>query len=97
MSDDDTKVVINTTTSCICVCKGINQTLKESIENRRRKLTVNQLALSSAIRKLSSAPDIRVTSKVIGTVVIIILVVFGLFLFLADIIYMVSLIFYKYL
>lgn len=92
VSDDDTKIVINTT-SCNCFCKDINQTLEESIGNRRRNLTVNQLALSSAIRKVSSAPDIRVTSKVIGTVAIIILVVFGLFLFLADIIYMVSLIF----
>lgn len=60
--------------------------MEKSIENRRKELTVNKLGLSSTIRKKTSAQDIRVSSKVIGSVAILILVVFGLFLFLGDII-----------
>lgn len=84
-TNDVTHIVINTT-SCICVCTEVNQTLEEAIENRRRELTVNQQGLSSTTRKHTSAQDIRVTSKVIGSMAIIILIVFGLFFFLGDII-----------
>lgn len=82
-SNDIPRIVTNTTL-CTCVCMEVNQTLDESIENRRRDLAVKQQGLSSTTRKLTSAPDIRVTSKVIGTMAIIVLVVFGLFFFLGD-------------
>lgn len=84
-TNDVTHFVINTT-SCICVCTEVNQTLEEAMENRRRELTVNKQGLSSTTRKHTSAPDIRVTSKVIGSMAIIILIVVGLFFFLGDII-----------
>lgn len=88
------QTVINTT-SFICVCTEVNQTVEEAIENRRRELTVNQQGLSSTTRKHTSAPDIRVTSKVIGSLAIVILIVFGLFFFLGDIISVSHFIFTK--
>lgn len=86
--------VINTT-SCICVCTEVNQTLEESIQNRKKALTVNSLKLASTTRKHTSAQDIRVTSKVIDTVAVIVLVGFGLFLFLGDLVSLFCLIFTK--
>lgn len=86
--------VINTT-SCICICTEVNQSLEESIQNRREELTVNPLKLASTTRKHTSAQDIRVTSKVIGTVAILILVGFGLFFFLGDLVSVFCLIFTK--
>lgn len=83
------------TTSCICVCTGVNQTLEEAIQNRREELTVNPLKLASTTRKRTSAQDIRVTSKVIGAGAIIVLVGFGLFLFLGDLVSLFCLIFTK--
>lgn len=86
--------VINTT-SCICICTEVNQSLEVAIQNRREELTVNPLKLASTTRKRTSAQDIRVTSKVIGTVAILILVGFGLFLFLGDLVSVFCLIFAK--
>lgn len=87
-----TNIVMNTT-SCICVCTEVNQTLEEAIQNRREELTVNPLKLASTTRKRTSAQDIRVMSKVIGTVAILILVGFGLFFFLGDLVSVFCLIF----
>lgn len=89
-----TNIVMNTT-SCICVCTGVNQTLEESIQKRRKELTVNSPKIASNIRKRTSAQDIRVTSKVIGTGAIIVLVGFGLSLFLGDLVSVFCLIFTK--
>lgn len=86
--------VINTT-SCICICTEVNQSLEVAIQNRREELTVNPLKLASTTRKRTSAQDIRVTSKVIGTVAILILVGFGLFFFLGDLVSVFCLIFTK--
>lgn len=84
-TNDVTQIVMNTT-SCVCICREVNQTVEERTENRRRELIVNQKGLTSTTRKRTSAPDIRVTSKVIATVVAIIgLVVYGLVFFLGDI------------
>lgn len=69
--------------------------LEEAIEKRRRELTVNQQGLSSTTRKHTSPPDIRVTSKVIGTMAILILIVFGLFFMIEDIISVSHFIFTK--
>lgn len=74
------------TTSCICVCTEVNQTLEESIQIRKKELTVNPLKIASNTRKRTSAQDIRVTSKVIGTVTILILVGFGSIFVLGDIV-----------
>lgn len=74
------------TTSCICVCTEVNQTLEEAIQNRREELTVNPLKIASNTRKRTSAQDIRVTSKVIGTVAILILVGFGSIVVLGDLV-----------
>lgn len=70
---------------CVCVCKYINQTLEESIEKRRRELILNKTELSSNIRKRTSTPDTRKTSRVVGTVAAIILVIYGLLFFCTDI------------
>lgn len=70
---------------CVCVCKDVNQTTEEAIERRRSELFLNKTNLSSAIRKLTSAQDYRMSSKVIGTVSIIILVLLGMLFFCADI------------
>lgn len=82
--NDTTKNTINNAL-CVCVCKYVNQTRKESIENRRRELILNKTELSSNIRKRTSAPDTRKASKVVGAVATIILVVFGLLFLCADI------------
>lgn len=70
---------------CVCVCKYINQTLEESIEKRRRELILNKTELSSNIRKRTSTPDTQRTSRVVGTVAAIILVIYGLLFFCTDI------------
>lgn len=83
LMNNDTQVIINTST-CVCFCKYKNQTLEESVETRRRELTLNKTKLSSTVRRLTSAADHRVTSRVIGTVAIIILTVCGMVFFCAD-------------
>lgn len=80
----ETSIKINNV-SCYCVCREVNQTLHQSNEERIKKLTINKRELSSQIRKLHSAPDYRISSKMIGSVAIIILVVAGMLIILADI------------
>lgn len=70
---------------CVCVCKDVNETTEEAIERRRNELFLNKTKLSSAIRRLTSAQDNRMSSKVIGTVSVIILVLLGMLFFCADI------------
>lgn len=70
---------------CVCVCKDVNQTTEEAIERRRNELFLNKTKLSSTIRKLISAEDYRTSSKIIGTVSVIILVLLGMLIFCADI------------
>lgn len=79
-----TQFIINNTV-CYCICGEVNQTLQESIEKRRAKLSINKPELSSNTRKLYSVSDYRMSSKVIGIVAIIILVVAGMLIILADI------------
>lgn len=55
------------------------------MEKRRKQLLLNKTELSSNIRKRMSAPDPRKSSTVVGTVAAIILVLFGLLFFPADI------------
>lgn len=52
-------------TSCVCVCKYVNQTLDESIERRRKELVLNKTRLSAAIRKLTSASDYIMSVEVV--------------------------------
>lgn len=87
-----TTMTINDTTQntkdnklCVCVCKHVNQTIQESIEKRRRELILNKTELSFNIRKRTSAGDNRKTSRMMGTVAVIILVVYGLLFFCTDI------------
>lgn len=80
----ETSININNV-SCYCVCREVNQTMHQSNEERMKKLTINKRELSSQIRKLHSAPDYRISSKMIGSVAIIILVVAGMLIILADI------------
>lgn len=85
MTFNDTAKNILNRSLCFCVCKYTNQTLEDSMEKRRKQLLLNKTELSSNIRKRISAPDPRTSSKVVGTMAAIILVVFGLLFFSADI------------
>lgn len=85
MTLNDTAKNILNGSLCVCVCKYTNQTLEDSMEKRRKQLLLNKTELSSNIRKRMSAPDPRKSSTVVGTVAVIILVVFGLLFFSADI------------
>lgn len=90
VTNDVTQIFINNA-NCNCVCVKANQTLQESIEKRRTKLTVNKPELSSSIRKLYSVPDHRTSSKVIGSVAVVTFVVFGMLLVIADLSSLLSL------
>lgn len=81
----ETMQITKNATICVCVCKYANQSLETSIEKRRRELILNKAELSSNIRKRTSAPDIRKSSRIVGTVAAIILVVYGLLFFCTDI------------
>lgn len=70
---------------CVCVCKLVNQTLEESIKKRRNELILNRTKLSSYMRKRTSAQDNRKTSRIVGIVAAIILVMYGVLFFCADI------------
>nr|XP_022312038.1 mucin-3A-like [Crassostrea virginica] len=63
--EDDTVVtqITNGTVQCTCVCRTVNRTLEESIELRKKALSVKHKELSSNLRKLTSAPDFRPSSK----------------------------------
>lgn len=96
-SSSNTMTTIDTTqkamksTLCVCVCKHANQTIQESIEKRRRELILNKSELSSYMRKRTSARDNRKTSRVVGTVAVIILVLYALLFFCADILSLLAL------
>lgn len=72
-------------TTCVCICRYVNQTLAESIERRKKELVLNKTKLSRAIRKLTSVSDFRKSVEIIGTVAIVVLVLFGFFLLCTDI------------
>lgn len=61
-------IISNGTMDCVCVCKDTNQTVDEIMQQRKSELTVDTEALSSTIRKLSSAPGTRPTSTAISAV-----------------------------
>lgn len=52
-------------TSCVCVCKYLNQTLDESIERRRKELVLNKTRLSAAIKKLTFVSDYIMSVEVV--------------------------------
>lgn len=85
MTTNDTTQKAMKSTLCVCVCKQANQTIQESMEKRRKELILNKTELSFNIRKRTSAGDNRKTSKVVGTVGVFILVLYGLLFFCADI------------
>lgn len=89
LANDNTSMNTNNG-RCYCVCREVNQTLHQSNEERIKKLVINKRKLSSQIRKLHSAPDYRISSKMIGSVAIIILVVAGMLIVLADISFILS-------
>lgn len=72
-------------TTCVCICRYVNQTLAESIETRKKELVLNKTKLSRAIRKLTSVSDFRKSVEIIGTVAIVVLVLFGFLLLCTDI------------
>lgn len=70
---------------CVCVCKLVIQTLKESIEKRRNELILNRTKLSSYMRKRTSARDNRKTSRIFSIMASIMLVMYGVLFFCTDI------------
>lgn len=91
MTINDTTQNSMDSTLCVCVCKHANHTIQESIEKRRRELILNKTELSFNIRKRTSAGDNRKTSRVVGTVAVIILVLYALLFFCADILSLLAL------
>lgn len=71
--------------SCHCICTNASRSLSESIEMRRNELKVNKTALASSIRRRTSASDHRMSSRVIGAVGIIIIVIFGMLIICFDV------------
>lgn len=82
--NDVTQKIVNNAL-CVCVCKDVNQTLEKSIEKRKRELILNKTKLSAYLRKRTSIPDNRKTSRVVGIVAVIIVVMYGLLFFGSDI------------
>lgn len=72
-------------TLCHCICTNASRSLSESIEMRRNELKVNKTALNSSIRRRTSASDHRMSSRVIGAVGIIIIVIFGMLIICSDV------------
>lgn len=91
MTINDTTQNSMDSTFCVCVCKHANHTIQESIEKRRRELILNKTELSFNVRKRTSAKDNRKTSRVVGTVAVIILVLYALLFFCADILSLLAL------
>lgn len=77
-------IVSNGSIDCVCVCKDTNQTVDEMMQQRKSELTVDTEALSSTLRKLSSAPDSRPTSTAIGAVGTAMIGVLAAFIVLPD-------------
>lgn len=70
---------------CTCVCKETNTTVSERIATRKLDLELDVRKLSAFTRKLTSAPDYRPSSVRIGYVGITIIIIWGLFIALFDI------------
>lgn len=90
VTNDITPMIINNTI-CYSVYIEVNQTLQESIEKRRTKFTINKPKLFSNTRKLYSVFDYQMSSKMISNVAVVILVVAGILIILADISLVLSL------
>lgn len=72
-------------TSCHCICTNASRSLSESIEMRKNELKVNKTALTSFIRRHTSASDHRMSSRMIGAAGIIIIVIFGMLIICSDV------------
>ena len=70
---------------CVCVCKFTNQSLEDSIKIRKKELAVDKGSLTTAVRKLSSAKDIRKSSKAIGALSVIVLITCGALVIFPDV------------
>nr|XP_022312041.1 mucin-17-like [Crassostrea virginica] len=84
--EDDTVVtqITNGTVQCTCVCRTVNRTLEESIELRKKALSVKHKELSSNLRKLTSAPDFRPSSKAMGSFGVAVLITVAAVIFISD-------------
>ena len=87
LSNDDILMFTVTTVpknGCGCFCRTTNQSVDELILWRKKELTVNTEALSSTTRKLNCAEDSRTSSKVIGAIGVLILMIVVTLLILPD-------------
>nr|XP_022312037.1 mucin-3A-like [Crassostrea virginica] len=86
--EDDTVVtqITNGTVQCTCVCRTVNRTLEESIELRKKALSVKHKELSSNLRKLTSAPDFRPSSKAMGSFGIAVLITVVAVIVISDVV-----------
>lgn len=94
---DTTSLTINETVSdptitqpidavkCVCVCKFTNQSLEDSIKIRKKELAVDRSSLTTVVRKLNSARDIRKSSKAIGALSVIVLITCGVLVICPDV------------
>lgn len=70
---------------CVCVCKFTNQSLEDSIKIRKKELAVDRSSLTTVVRKLNSARDIRKSSKAIGALSVIVLITCGALVIFPDV------------
>nr|XP_022312042.1 mucin-3A-like [Crassostrea virginica] len=86
--EDDTVVtqITNGTVQCTCVCRTVNRTLEESIELRKKALSVKHKELSSNLRKRTSAPDFRPSSKAMGSFGIAVLITVVAVIVISDVV-----------
>ena len=70
---------------CVCVCKFTNQSVEDSIKIRKKELAVDKGSLTTAVRKLNSAKDIRKSSKAIGVLSVIVLITCGVLVICPDV------------
>ncbi|XP_078330852.1 uncharacterized protein LOC111117266 [Crassostrea virginica] len=86
--EDDTVVtqITNGTVQCTCVCRTVNRTLEESIELRKKALSVKRKELSSNLRKLTSAPDFRPSSKAMGSFGVAVLITVVAVIVISDVV-----------
>jgi hypothetical protein len=81
----EVKQISNGTVKCICVCRQNNHTLEETMELRKRELLEEKTKLSSTVRKLTSAPDVRESSAVMGKLGVALIITTAGLLTLVDI------------
>jgi hypothetical protein len=79
------KQISNGTVKCTCVCRHNNYTLEETMKLRKQELSVEKTKLSSTVRKLTSAPDVRESSAVMGKLGVALIVTSAGLLTLGDI------------